>query len=237
MRSITILLIALLCSTCSPVYAADFDKAMDGWTASNGYHIAGTMRNEGGWCNVPGDPGGETYKGITKRDNPRWKGWAHVNICKAQLGPQPKFGTKAYYAYARNINRILKGNQNVEAYVDDFYRREYWQAIHGDEIKSQYLAFKICDFGINAGAGTSIKLLVKTINQQNGAERDMMLASHITPAMVQWLNIHTQDRDERHKFFRAYVNNIEARYQAIANHNLALKQFLGVWKKRAEDKE
>ncbi len=34
-----------------------------------------TLRFEGGYANVPGDKGGETYQGISRKFNPDWPGW------------------------------------------------------------------------------------------------------------------------------------------------------------------
>ena len=34
---------------------------------------------EGGWCNVQGDSGGETYAGIARRYWPDWPGWKLID--------------------------------------------------------------------------------------------------------------------------------------------------------------
>ena len=38
-----------------------------------------TLRFEGGYANVPGDKGGETYRGISRNANPSWPGWEILN--------------------------------------------------------------------------------------------------------------------------------------------------------------
>ena len=38
------------------------------------------MSAEGGYVNDPDDPGGETYKGVARKMNPRWSGWAIVGF-------------------------------------------------------------------------------------------------------------------------------------------------------------
>ena len=43
---------------------ADFKKA-----------LTETLRHEGGYVNDPKDPGGETYKGISRKNHPDWEGW------------------------------------------------------------------------------------------------------------------------------------------------------------------
>jgi lysozyme family protein len=41
-----------------------------------------TLRFEGGYANVPGDRGGETYQGISRRFNPDWPGWTILDRYK-----------------------------------------------------------------------------------------------------------------------------------------------------------
>lgn len=37
---------------------------------------------EGGWCDVPGDSGGETYAGIARNFFPNWRGWPLIDAAK-----------------------------------------------------------------------------------------------------------------------------------------------------------
>lgn len=90
------------------------------------------MRNEGGYrlTNIPGDSGGQTYAGISRRRNPRWPGWASIDA-----GETPD-------------------TSDVRA----FYKSEYWDAVQGDGIEAQTIAASIFDFGVNAGTKVSVKL-------------------------------------------------------------------------------
>ncbi|HJW81700.1 MAG TPA: glycosyl hydrolase 108 family protein [Acidiferrobacterales bacterium] len=45
-----------------------------------------TLAHEGGYVKDPDDRGGETYKGIARRYNPGWPGWARINKAKQQRG-------------------------------------------------------------------------------------------------------------------------------------------------------
>ena len=38
--------------------------------------------NEGGWVNDPNDIGGETYRGISRKFNPKWNGWSVIDEMK-----------------------------------------------------------------------------------------------------------------------------------------------------------
>lgn len=39
------------------------------------YILPCTLVHEGGYVNDPDDRGGETYRGISRRSNPKWRGW------------------------------------------------------------------------------------------------------------------------------------------------------------------
>ena len=53
---------------------ADFHKA-----------LKRTAKYEGGYVNDPADAGGETYKGISRRANPKWDGWQLIDAHKKTL--------------------------------------------------------------------------------------------------------------------------------------------------------
>lgn len=78
-------------------------------------------KNEGGWCNISGDAGGETYKGIARIPNPNWDGWPLIDAWIAQNGTPP-------------YNHIFTENEipGLEAKVQAFYKAEFWDEMHGD---------------------------------------------------------------------------------------------------------
>ena len=86
------------------------------------------LRYEGGFVDNPDDPGGATNKGIT---------------------------LETFRAYARPLLGIAPTLDNLRNMTDQqaekIYRREYWDAVHGDQILNQDLAEMICDFYVNAG--------------------------------------------------------------------------------------
>ena len=54
------------------------------------HSIAKVLRTEGGYVNDKDDSGGETYKGISRVNWPRWSGWVIVDICKKDSKNFPK---------------------------------------------------------------------------------------------------------------------------------------------------
>lgn len=104
-----------------------------------------TAKNEGGYANVTGDTGGETYAGISRKWWPNWSGWKIIDARKP-----------------------LKHNQTLQidaltALVHAFYKKQFWDAIGGDEIVDQSTAERLYDFGVNAGAPRSIKQIQEVL--------------------------------------------------------------------------
>src|SRR2546426_796362 len=51
------------------------------------YALTQLLKVEGGYANDPRDPGGETYKGISRVFWPNWSGWPLIDAAKSA----PKF--------------------------------------------------------------------------------------------------------------------------------------------------
>lgn len=99
--------------------------------------------NEGGFVlhKIPGDRGGLTYAGISKNAHPSWAGWDLIDDSTDDL-----------------TNALL------EELVKRFYKKKYWDAIKGDYIKSEKVAYHIFDFGVNVGIRKSVIKVQKIIN-------------------------------------------------------------------------
>jgi lysozyme family protein len=97
--------------------------------------LAAVLEHEGGFVNHKLDPGGMTNLGVTKRV---WEAWVGKTVSEADM-------------------RAL-----TPAIVAPMYRKQYWDAVKGDELPSglDYLMF---DFAINAGASRAIKTMQRAI--------------------------------------------------------------------------
>jgi lysozyme family protein len=109
-----------------------------------------TLVFEGGYANVPGDAGGETFRGITRRSHPDWPGWVLVEEAKRGAGGK-----------ASVIDAKLRGDQRMEIMVEDLYRRTYWDPLGGlpDKVR-----MKVFDIAVNAGMSRAVKLLQRALN-------------------------------------------------------------------------
>lgn len=78
---------------------------------------------EGGYVNDPNDRGGETYKGVARNANPGWPGWKIIDQLK-----------RRGFVTAAQINAALKGNQEMDRYVDMLYKARYFDTVVGGTV-------------------------------------------------------------------------------------------------------
>ena len=97
---------------------------------------------EGGYVNDPVDLGGETYKGIARKPNPKWGGWEIVDFHKS----------------LPNFPRNLESNQKLQDMIPGFYKKYYWDVFWGDRLNSQPIANEIYDQCVNLGANRAVKI-------------------------------------------------------------------------------
>lgn len=97
---------------------------------------------EGGYVNDPVDLGGETYKGIARKPNPKWEGWEIVDFHKSLA----------------NFPRNLESNQKLQDMIPGFYKKYYWDVFWGDRLNSQSIANEIYDQCVNLGANRAVKI-------------------------------------------------------------------------------
>jgi lysozyme family protein len=108
--------------------------------------IAVVLANEGGYVFDPEDPGGETFRGISRKDFPAWPGWAAVDAAKRL----PNFGA----AVMRDASLLQEAK--------DFYHASFWNPLY-EQINSQAVATKLLDTSVNMGMATAVRLLQQAI--------------------------------------------------------------------------
>lgn len=109
-----------------------------------------TLKKEGGYANIEGDTGGETYKGISRNNHPTWTGWLSIDQIKK--------------AHPRGFKTILEHTPELQDKVKDFYKRNFWNQLHLDDLRNQELANQVFDMAVNAGIKTAVKLIQKTLS-------------------------------------------------------------------------
>jgi len=112
-----------------------------------------TMGHEGGYSNDPDDVGKETYRGISRRYNPSWKGWDIVDECKK---------------HSSNIDECMRMKGNVvDDLVEYFYKVKYWNPFWGDDIFNQIIANELFDTSVNMGVKRAVTFLQQSLNYLN----------------------------------------------------------------------
>ena len=110
-----------------------------------------TRVHEGGYNNDPKDNGGETYRGISRKNFPNWPGWAEVIKSKRLRG-----------------DIIL----TLEPLVEKFYIDNFWNPIKGDEIINQEVADELFDSSVLLGIHQSVILTQRSLNIPESGKMD-----------------------------------------------------------------
>lgn len=110
------------------------------------------LKWEAGYVNDPDDSGGETFAGVSRKNNRTWKGWALID--------KHKVGIMLPQGLSR-LNDKLFADKELMSLVDDIYKTKYWDPIQLDLITSQRVAEEIFDTAVNMGVGTAVKFAYK----------------------------------------------------------------------------
>lgn len=111
--------------------------------------VAKTEIWEGGWSNNPLDKGGETYRGISRKNWPQWAGWRLVDQIRITLQYDVK-----------DLTPWLDKNTELQGLVIDFYHKNFWNY---DGINDQDVAWKVFDLGVNVGKVHAVKILQQAV--------------------------------------------------------------------------
>lgn len=120
---------------------------------------------EGGYANDKDDAGGETYKGIARRFHSTSIMWKEIDKIKSSI----KGNINSDMSRVKTINKLLESNDIVTKEVERIYKKEYWDVLHLDEMRSEKIAYQLFETAVNMGVSAAIKLAQKTLNvPQNG---------------------------------------------------------------------
>ena len=113
---------------------------------------------EGKWVLDPRDSGGETYRGISRRNWPRWEGWAVVDLVRRGLGVAPPYNSPQYSGYAGKVNATLGKDTWLQGKVRDFYVANFWTQSY-TLIEDQELVDWMFGLSVNTGMSPGGKSL------------------------------------------------------------------------------
>ena len=115
--------------------------------ADDKHAITKVLRHEGGYVNDKDDTGGETYRGVSRNNWSRWRGWALIDSAKKMAG----FPTS------------LDKNVALQDLIMTFYRENFWNKIGGDFITSQAIADMLVDAAVNEGIKPALRRTQKIV--------------------------------------------------------------------------
>jgi len=110
---------------------------------------------EGKYANNPNDRGKETYKGVSRRAHPHWRGWKNIDGLKGSI----------------HFPAILEDDADLQKMVLEFYEENYWNRINGNEIPLQDVAEEILDMAVHAGVEKAVEHLQRALNLLNRKEK------------------------------------------------------------------
>ena len=116
---------------------------------------------EGGWCDVPGDAGGETYAGIARNFFPDWPGWKVIDEARQHV---------SFRSGARAFSKHLDSIPGLADMVTDWYRAEWWEPMHLAQFP-QSVADEIFEQSVNLGCAGAGKYLQRLCNALNYDKR------------------------------------------------------------------
>ncbi|MCG6915357.1 hypothetical protein LJE86_15730 [bacterium BMS3Abin03] len=99
----------------------------------------------------------------------------------------------------------LKARQRAK----DFFRANYWNEIY-NYINDSTLAFKIFDFGVNAGKKRAVKYIQKTVNTLN-PERRLLVDGIFGNNTLTQINLIIHRTDDQP--YQAYIKRLEKFYR------------------------
>jgi lysozyme family protein len=183
-----------------------------------------TKKFEGGYNHDPDDAGGETFRGISRNNWPRWAGWPLIDKAKAA-------GAKT----GDLIDARFADDTEMDVLVLDFYRDNFWRPFERLGLPGR-LTGKLFDAGVNMGVGGASKLLQEAINSLINVGRPAVRLAEdgaIGPRTMALLHELLDLPEGQALLLAAFVTVQENYYRAIVKAKPSQKKWLNGWLKRA----
>lgn len=169
------------------------------------------LLNEGGYVFDPHDPGGETWRGISRVFNPHWPGWPLIDAYKAK----PDWPANCQVAPRNHLaTDVLEKDASLATLVRSFYQAQYWDSLHLSNLNSQCIASQLCDIGVNSGVarvGHLAQYVLASSFNWHGT-----LDGQIGPATLAAINAAPAET-----YYEALIAVRRAFYQYRAGHSVA----------------
>lgn len=106
---------------------------------------------EGGYSNDKNDTGGETFKGVSRNNFPRWQGWPLLDQYKSL----PSFPQNALE------------DPMLQNMVKQWYKETFWDVFGLDALSSDHVACEVFEQSVNHGIGRGARHIQEACNALN----------------------------------------------------------------------
>jgi len=102
------------------------------------------LKHEGGYVNNTNDSGGETYKGVSRKWFPKFKGWEIIDTYedKTKLGDSVE----------------------LQEAISDFYYSYFWYKLKLDDVKDPFVASMIFGYSVSAGKKQIVRKVQRIVS-------------------------------------------------------------------------
>lgn len=188
-----------------------------------------TTAHEGGYSNHMRDAGGETWKGISRKNHPAWEGWKVVDDARKNAG--------------RHFPACLGYDAELERLTRIFYFASYWQPLKLEAISDAEISAEVFDTAVNQGLRTSARYLQEALNTLNNNQQyyaNLVVDGNIGPKTLQAYAAYmstacmaSRSKDRNIKVLLKVLNGLQfMRYYEIVQRNEAQEVFFYGWVQR-----
>ena len=103
--------------------------------------LARVLKSEGLYSDDKLDSGGETFKGISRNNFPKWEGWVIIDELKSKT----------------DFKKLIAADTKLNSLVEAFYYKEFWVKVGGDKVENVKVSGQNFDTAINMGVGPALK--------------------------------------------------------------------------------
>ena len=116
---------------------------------------------EGGYANLQGDIGKETYMGISRAYHPEWQGWSIIDN---------------YKSHSVNFEKLLGASKKTPNLSARFLQKNYWDKFKGDDLP-YIIAEELLEQSVNIGtwqtAGENLQKALNLLNRNRNLFPDI----------------------------------------------------------------
>ncbi len=190
------------------------------------YHS--TISFEGDYSCDPNDAGGETWKGISRRNFPLWQGWKIIDEIRRNTIPGKQF------------IEALKLDEELEELVVKFYQAVFWNKLNLDATGEHVISAEIFDTAVNQGLNSGGSYFQQALNLLNDNGKyypdldvDGDIGENTIKALKAYMSVPGRDRDRNVRTLLKMMNGLQfQRYVEICRSNPKQEVWVYGWMNR-----